>query len=147
MQDVKLTYGIPDIEIACATGANVNPSIFVGHQLIVLFLPADERLAVQELDQYASYATMLSDSDAWLIAILENEDWSPKVLSHRQSLACDGDGVAWRAFQRLLCHNSKFKRESGAVYLFARGGGLQRMWSGIGHADEVIGELRLPGDR
>jgi hypothetical protein len=35
-------------------------------------------------------------------------------------------------------------RESGATFLFTRGGNLHRYWHGPGHIDEVLAELKIP---
>ena len=33
------------------------------------------------------------------------------------------------------------RREEGATFLFGRGGALQRVWAGSGHAADVLDEL------
>lgn len=142
MDDVQLRYGIPDVELGCPKGGTVNPTTFVGHQLIVVFLPADEAAALQELGRYANYADELTDSDAWVLGIVQQEHPSTAIVTAGHGLVSDPDCSAWRAFERLLKRGENHDRDDGAVYLFGRGGALQKAWFGSGVADDVVRELR-----
>lgn len=144
MDEVRLRFGIPDLELGCPDGRTVNPATFVGHQLIVLFLPLKEAAAIRELGEYGRHAQQFSDNDAWLLNIVNEAKPSLAVRGGCHALAIDPRNEAWRAFERLAEHRRVHPREDGAVYLFARGGGLQRAWPGPGHAQDVVRELRSP---
>ena len=144
MEDLRLRFGIPDVELACPKGGSINPSTFVGHQLVVLFLPTDLAASISELADYASYAAELSATDAWILNIARKADSSLENRPECHALASDPDDKAWHAFLRLTRRREKSPREDGAVYLFGRGGGLQGFWPGAGHSADVIRELRQP---
>jgi peroxiredoxin len=146
MDEVKLRYGIPDLELPCAKGGTLSPATFVGHQLIVLFLPTNDSMAAAEIGDYARHAQALSDSDAWLLGIIETADPSSTVLEGCHALATDPQSVAWNAFGGLLKEATSQERADGAVYLFGRGGGLQRVWFGSGHAKDIVQELQHRSD-
>ena len=142
MDDVQLRYGIPDVELDCPKGGTVNPTTFVGHQLVIVFLPTDEAAALREIGDYASYSSELTANDAWVLGIVQQERPSAAIMAAGHGLVSDPDCSAWRAFQRLLKVAESHDRHDGAVYLFGRGGALQRAWLGSGFADDVVRELR-----
>ena len=144
MDEVRLRFGIPDIELSCPDGRSVNPSTFVGHQLVVLFLPLEEGAAVREIGDYASFAQDFLDNDAWVLNIVKEANPSFAVRGGCHALASDPNDEAWRAFGRLGERRRSRPRKGGAVYLFGRGGGLMRAWSGPGHARDVVRELHGP---
>jgi hypothetical protein len=131
-------FGIPDIELPCAKGGTVNPSFFVGHELVVLFCPSDRTAAAKELAQYNARADQLSYNDAWMVAVCDPVETLP---GSRITLAGDEDLRGWRTFCGRLDPAVQLPRDEGAVFLFGRGGCLQRMWEGTGHAADVVEEL------
>lgn len=144
MTAIRLRYGIPDIELPKAGGVVVNPADFAGHQLIVLFCPTAPDAAAKELDEYGGHAPEFCDNDAWIIGICADEIGAAGAACRACfSVAVDRGGVAWSAFMTLAKHIDEQRRESGAVFLFGRGGSLQRAWAGSGHANEVMAELKL----
>ena len=134
----KPNYGIPDIEFPLSKGGTVNPTNFIGHELIVLFCPLDRGAAARELADYNRYVDQFSYNDAWMIAV---SDDTAALPASRITIAADPDLEAWRAFNECLDPPERSSREEGAVFLFGRGGCLTRAWSGSGHANDVVGEL------
>ncbi len=144
MASIDLKFGIPDIELGCRSGARINPASFAGHELIVLFCPLDAYAAAQELAGYGKHCAEFVKRDAWLLTFAE----------HCNDLSVDGPGrvltipdperYAWVAFRDLTEHPEEMDRNSGAAFLFTRGGGLHRYWHGAGHVDDVLAELRMP---
>jgi hypothetical protein len=135
-EDIGLRYGVPDVEFGCAKGGTLNPSKFVGHQLLVLFLPTAEEAAVRELQSYSELARDFAENDAWLMGVAHESAPSPALVDRCQQ--------GWRAFERLLNPHEPHKREEGGAYLFGRGGNLQRAWFGPSHASDVVEELTRP---
>lgn len=131
-------FGIPDIDLPCAKGGTVNPSSFAGHELVVLFCPSDRQAAAKELADYNLHADQLAYNDAWMVAVCDPVETPP---ASRISLAGDKDSFGWRSFCGRLAPARQPSRDEGAVFLFGRGGCLQRMWEGSGHASEVTEEL------
>lgn len=131
-------YGIPDIELPLPKGGTVNPTNFVGHELVVLFCPLDRGAAARELADYDHYADQFSYNDAWMIAVCDDTDDLP---ASRIAIAGDPDLDAWRVFGESLDKPGRLSREEGAVFLFGRGGCLTRAWQGSGHVNDVVGEL------
>lgn len=131
-------FGIPDIDLPCATGGTVNPSFFVGHELVVLFCPSDRQAASKELADYNLHADQLAYNDAWMVAVCDPVETSP---GSRISLAGDTDFRGWLSFCERLDPDMRPSRDAGAVFLFGRGGCLQRMWEGPGHVTDVVEEL------
>lgn len=141
MPRAQVRFGIPDVKIACATGARFNPADFAGHHLVVLFLPADESDALRLLREFESRAEDLVDSDCWLLAVAYDETPSIDVVAACPAIAIDPKRSAWNAF-RVLVDRSKFPdRAEGGAFLFSRGGNLQRSWFGHVRADDVVQEL------
>jgi len=138
--DSELTFGIPDIELPWNRGGTVKPSCFAGHQLIVLFLPADAVQQAAELAAYEEFAPDFPETDAWFLSVGGN---LPSGLADRTNLpiALDQDGAAWRAFEKVANQASKLDRSKGATFLFTRGGAFHRAWPGQGHARELMDEL------
>ena len=145
MDDVQLRFGIPDLELNCVRGGTINPAAFVGHELTVLFLPADETAAIRQLQDYRQHAHHFSDCDAWVLDIVQEQEPSAAILAASPALALDPEHIAWNAFERLLSAGVRHPWQMGGVYLFGRGGGLQRAWFGTSGADEVVRELNAPG--
>lgn len=134
----KPNYGIPDIELLLPNGGTVNPTDFVGHELVVLFCPLDRDAAARELADYDRYADQFSFNDAWMIAVCDDTEALP---ASRITIAADPDLGAWRAFGECLDPPEQLPREDGAVFLFGRGGCVTRAWRGSGHANDVVKEL------
>lgn len=136
MQDTR-AYGIPDIELAGQHGATVNPSNFAGHDLIVLFCPAEPLAAASELASYNALADALAYNDAFMVAVCCAEAGSP---ASRILISPDSER-AWDAFGKCLDGTEHLRTGQGGVLLFGRGGCLRQTWHGTGHAGEVIRAL------
>lgn len=138
--DSELTFGIPDIELPWNRGGTVKPSCFAGHQLIVLFLPADAGQQAAELAAYEELAADFAETDAWFLSVGGN---LASGLADRTNIpiASDSEGVAWRAFEKVANRAPKLDRSEGAAFFFTRGGAFHRVWPGQGHAREVMDEL------
>ena len=137
----KLNFGIPDVDLTWSCGGTVNPSCFAGHQVAVLFLPTDPQRQAEEFRSYEKLGDDFAGSDAWFLVI----GTSPTEGDHKYKtpIAYDRDNIAWTAFTQLeRPDQSVLSRQEGGVFLFTRGGGLQRVWTGAGHADEVVHELK-----
>lgn len=147
MNGTHLKYGIPDIELPRLTGGSVNPACFAGHPLVVVFCPVDRTGEAEALQHHATYASDLASYDAWLITIHRNGDApAPGRLT---ASAGDPEDLAWTAFGELAGPAPQLCREEGATFLFGRGGSLERIWRGTGHAPEVLAELAgrgIPAD-
>jgi hypothetical protein len=144
MTAIDLRYGIPDIELGCAAGTKINPSCFAGHELIALFCPLDAVEAAQEIEAYRRHSAEFVERDAWLLTF-HDQCSDPSVDGPVRVLTIpDHDRRAWVAFRDLTGHSEEFDRNSGATFLFTRGGGLHRYWHGVGHVDEVLKELHIP---
>lgn len=125
--------GVPDIELAGAKGRTVNPSDFAGHDLVVLFCPADRQAAARELADYNALADALAYNDAYMVAVCEPEAGLP---ASRISVTTDAKR-AWEAFSNCLSKRERPSHDEGAVFLFGRGGCLRQVRPGVGHAKEV----------
>jgi len=125
---VHTRYGIPDIELQRTDGGTVNPADFIGHEIVVLFCPADQQAAARDVADYALHRKDLCDSDTWIIGICDEVE--PPCEQASFTMARDRDRLAWDAFQGLLEPRKRTPREEGAVFLFDRGGGLRRSWAG-----------------
>lgn len=141
MNALDLKFGIPNMELGCASGAKVNPSSFAGHDLVVLFCPLDMSAASDEIAAFREHSAEFVERDAWLLTIAEvagdlAEDGDGRVLT-----IPDAGRQAWVAFRDLTPHAEKLDRESGATFLFSRGGNLHRYWHGPGHVADVLAEL------
>ena len=142
-QEIQLRCGIPDVDLACASGGTINPASFAGHRLIVLFLPDNESAASRELEDYSRCAADFVACDAWLLPV--SNQHMASAASHAVPLvtAIDPEQIAWAAFQR-LAKGARYEREDGAVFLFGRGGDLDQAWFGRGNAHKVASELKRP---
>lgn len=134
----KPNYGVPDIQLPMLKGGTVNPTDFIGHELVVLFCPLDRGAAAREVADYDRHVDQLSFNDAWIIAVHDDPEI---LLASRIQVAGDPDLRAWRAFSKCLDSPELTSREEGAVFLFGRGGCLTRAWPGSGHASDVVKEL------
>jgi hypothetical protein len=137
----ELKFGIPNLDLQWTCGGTVNPSCFAGHQLLVLFLPVDERQQSDEFHSYEQVSDELSGTDAWFLVVAAasgNGGQKQKV-----PVALDPTGRAWAAFNKVA--NVKLDRAEGAAFLFTRGGAFHRVWPGRGHAAEVVRELLSRG--
>lgn len=135
-----LNYGIPDVALARVGGGSVNPSYFVGHPLVVVFCPVDQAAEAHELREFAKRACQLVSYDAWLITIHRNGAAPAQEPGCPAASAIDPHDLAWAAFLDIADANT-LKRDEGATFLFGRGGSLQHVWPGSGHAARVIDEL------
>lgn len=136
----ELNFGMPNVDLTWSCGGTVNPSCFAGHQLVVLFLPTDERQQVTEFQSYDKVADELAGTDAWFLVVGKESGTSePGSVP----IAFDPDEKAWKAFTKLAKINPD--RTAGAVFLFTRGGALHHAWPGPGHASEVVRELLSRG--
>jgi hypothetical protein len=132
-----LNFGIPDVDLPLGCGGKVNPSNFAGHQLVVLFLPADSEKQAAEFDSYERLFTELSHTDAWFVLVASEPCARPDATTR---IASDPDDKAWRAFKE-VAGDANLDRQSGAAFFFTRGGAFHRLWAGPGHAREVAEEL------
>ena len=140
----KLKFGIPDLELRCASGDTINPSNFAGHALIAVFLPDDPGMAMMELRQLRKTCAELANHDGWIIAF-SNDGQPVEPGSTARILTIPDPGRrAWTAFRDLTDCPETIDRGSGATFLFTRGGSLHRYWPGTGHADDVLQELCAP---
>lgn len=137
MVDTKTPYGIPSVELERLDGGTVNPASFIGHELVVLFCPADADAAAHDVADYARHTKEFCDSDAWIIGICKDEAPPCEHGAGSLTMVHDHNGLAWNAFENLLGGEEQASREAGAVFLFDRGGSLRRAWAGPGHAAEV----------
>lgn len=135
----ELNFGIPDVDLPWSCGGTVNPSCFAGHQLFVLFLPADQRRQAAEIKSYDALADAFTGTDAWFLVIGRPETFP--LLQRSAPIAFDPEGAAWSAFDRLAEGKLTSKRDEGGAFLFTRGGALHRVWNGPGHAAELVQEL------
>lgn len=131
------TLGVPDIELVGAKGRTVNPSDFAGHDLVVLFCPADRQAAARELAEYNRSAEVLAYNDAYMIAVCDSHAGAP---ASRISVATDAEH-AWNVFGKCLSERERLTYEEGVVLLFGRGGCLRKVWQGVGHASDVAQAL------
>ena len=138
-------YGIPDVELQRPGGVTVNPADFAGHQLVVLFCPADREAAALDVADYALHMKDLCDTDAWIIGICDEKEPRCGHGASSFTMARDSERLAWDAFQNLLGPRDRTSRDEGAVFLFDRGGGLRRSWAGSGHASDVARAVRQRG--
>jgi len=136
----ELKFGIPDLDLQWTCGGTVNPSCFAGHQLLVLFLPADERQQFAEFESYEQLSGELAGTDAWFLVIGGERAEGAK---RKVPVALDPKGQAWAAFNKVA--NVRLERKEGAAFLFTRGGAFHRVWPGHGHASEVVDELLSRG--
>jgi hypothetical protein len=144
MAPTQLKFGIPDLELGCTSGKKNNPATFAGHELIALLCPLDAAAAAQEREAYWVHRAEFVERDAWLLTFADQcGDLSVDGPSRLLTIP-DGDRHAWVAFRGLTLHPEEFDRGNGAIFLFTRGGSLHRYWSGSGHVDEVLAELRTP---
>ena len=133
----ELNFGVPDLDLNWTCGGTVNPSCFVGHPLVVLFLPVAMEEAVAELESFDAVSEEFFGLDAWCLVVAR------KKLSgsaHSGPIALDANDSAWTRFTRLA--KIETARERGGIFLFTRGGALHRVWQGRGHAREVLAELQ-----
>lgn len=144
MNTVDLRFGIPNIEIGCPSGAKINPSTFAGHELIVLFCPLDADRAGKEIGAYLSHSDEFVAHDAWLLTFAEH--WNDLAIDGGSRILAipDRECRAWAAFRDLAWRGESMHRDSGATFLFTRGGSLHHYWPGTGHVDEVLAELVKP---
>ncbi|HJP68221.1 MAG TPA: hypothetical protein VJ846_04905 [Sphingomicrobium sp.] len=147
MHPTALKFGIPDLELGCSSGTKVNPASFAGHELIALFCPLDPAAAGQEIATYRKHCAEFVERDAWLLTFAE--DFGDLSLEgvERVLMISDPERRAWVAFRNLTAHPQEMDRDSGATFLFTRGGGLHRYWHGAGHVEDVLSELRIPASQ
>ena len=137
MEPTSTHHGIPDIELEGFGGGLVNPANFIGHELVVLFCALDQEASRRDMAEYALHMEELSDSDAWLIAICDDEATACEQGTLSIAMAQDPERAAWDLFLDLLEPGERASRTDGAVYLFGRGGALRASWRGPGHASDV----------
>lgn len=142
MNAIDLSFGIPNIELGCASGAKVNPSSFAGHELVVLFCPLGVEAASEEIAAFRAHSAEFVERDAWLLTIAECGDDLSVDGGGRVLTIPDQGRQAWAAFRSLTPRSDELERESGATFLFNRGGNLHRYWPGRGHVADVLAELR-----
>jgi peroxiredoxin len=140
-----LRYGIPDIELERAGGGTVNPSSFVGHELVVFFCPADPMEAAAEIASYAQRAEDFANCGAWLIGVRSGDFPDVTAAQDPITIALDPSGAGWAAFESLLEPAARTEEAAGGTFLFYRGGRLGRACQGPGHAAGVLDQLRARG--
>jgi peroxiredoxin len=133
-----LNFGIPDVDLPLRGGGTVNPSCFAGHQLVVLFLPADATQRAEEFESYDGLSNELSHTDAWFVVVASEPFSRPHAKTR---IASDPGDKAWRMFKE-VAGDATLDRQSGAAFFFTRGGAFHRVWAGPGHAREVADELQ-----
>lgn len=138
---LPLKYGIPDIELPRAVGGTVNPSCFAGHALAVVFCPTDRAAEVRELDDYARHASQFTGYDAWVLTVGGAAANPSASEACPVAAASDPDGRAWDAFRAIAGPPFPLRREDGATFLFGRGGALQHVRTGPGHAADLRNQL------
>ena len=132
-------HRLPDIRLRRAEGGEVSPADFVGHELIVLFPPVDDRAARQELEDYCRCFPELDKLDAWLLAVFDRHDApTPAGIT----VVHDVNGAAWRALTECAGQQVGLSQDKGAAFVFSRGGSLQKVLGGTGRSAEVLEELR-----
>lgn len=144
MSAAHLKFGVPDIDLPRADGSTINPSVFAGHALLVVFFPTAFEREAAELAEYGKLSPPLSAFDCWLVTVREQAIDEQSVEKRLPVAAIDPDGSAWAAFRAIVSPELELERSEGATFLFARGGSLDRVWPGIGHAKEVMAELAHP---
>jgi len=137
----ELKFGIPDIDLQWTCGGSVNPSCFAGHQLLVLFLPTDVRRQSAEFDSYEKLSDEIAGTDAWFLVVGATSAQGQQ--QRKVPVALDPTGKAWAAFNKVA--KVRLDRAEGAAFLFTRGGAFHRVWTGQGHAPEVVRELLSRG--
>jgi len=142
MLAAELNFGVPNIDLPWSCGGTANPSCFVGHQLLVLFLPTDEREQAAEIESYEILAAELAGTDAWFLVVGTDDPKTSPTSSI--PIALDPNGKAWQVFNK-VAKGVNLDRSKGAVFLFTRGGAFHRVWSGQGHSSEVVQELLSRG--
>ena len=131
----ELSRPVPDIEFSWTCGGTVNPRCFVGHQLLVLFLPERMEDAAAELAAYDALADEFAGFDAWFLVV-----GNDPLPSRATPIALDQSGAGWTAFSELT--GDPLTRSDGATFLFTKGGALHCVWSGPGHAGDALAELQ-----
>ena len=143
MLETRTRYGLPDIVLPRLGGGCVNPSSFVGHDLLVVFCPEEKVAALATLSELSERACDLADRDTWLLAIVADAQTqlpdSPSTCSI--TVATDADGSAWSAFQTLVEDKAGSAAREGGAYLFSRGGAIAGFWPGTGHVGDVLREI------
>lgn len=132
MQDAQ-AYGVPNIDLAGQHGRAVNPADFAGHELVMLFCPAEKKTGAAEMAAYNGLADALAYNDAYMVAICGSDGGAPAS----RILVSNDTERAWDAVVQCLDGTNKLDPDEGAVLLFGRGGCLTKVWRGAGHADEV----------
>lgn len=145
MMITPLKFGIPNIDLTCSPEMSINPSAFAGHHLVALFCPTDEDQAAREIEAYRRRARDLVSEDAWILAFGDQCSRVPQI--GQPLMIADADRRAWVAFRDLADSPEALDRADGAVFLFTRGGGLQRYWHGSGHVQDVLEELQRPASQ
>lgn len=144
MSPTRLRFGIPDIELLRTEGGKVNPGWFAGNALVVVFCPNASDAEASELSDYSKRSPDLNEFGAWLLTVSGSQS-VPELKSQRpKAISYDPDGIAWTAFCDIAPPALKLDRKNGATFLFGRGGSLQQIWVGPGHAADVINELAQP---
>lgn len=144
MSEAHLRFGIPDIGLPRPGGGTVNPSAFAGHVLVVVFCPATLEREETELAEYRKLSPALSAYDGWLVTVSKHAIDEQPTEQHSTAAALDPEGGAWAEFCEIAPPELELDRSEGATFLFARGGSLERVWPGAGHASDVIEELARP---
>lgn len=144
MSTTRLRFGIPDIELPRTEGGKVNPGWFAGHVLVVVFCPNAPDAEASELSDYIKRGCDLNEYGAWLLTVSGSATVPERQSQCPTATSYDPDGIAWRAFCDIAPPALKLDREKGATFLFGRGGSLQQVWVGPGHAADVINELAQP---
>jgi hypothetical protein len=133
----------PDIWLQCEQGSPVNPAAFAGHELVVLFCPTSHDYAAREISSYLKHAESFTCRDAWVLIFADNANTLAKQ-GQGMRIVADPERKAWVLFRDLTEEPEALDRADGAVFYFARGGGLSRYWQGSGHVRQVLKEVSLP---
>src|SRR5689334_13616199 len=116
MASPALRYGIPDIQLPRLGGGTINPSVLVGHELVLFFCPAEPEQATAEISAYVRRLPDFEAAGAWVMAILPG----PASLETAPDLAIgqDPEGAAWAAFESLLEPSERSAEVRGGAFLF-----------------------------
>lgn len=132
-------FGVPKASVVAVDGKVVDLSVFAGHPLILAFCPVGACGAAGLLHDLSNLADNIAANDAWVIGITD-DPLPPGADDLRLLLARDPDARLYA----ILCDHLREPSgdlSHGAVFLFGRGGNLQRYWAGQPDAKEVVEEL------
>jgi peroxiredoxin len=132
-------FGVPKASVVTVDGKVLDLSVFAGHPLILAFCPSGACGAAGLLYDFSNLADRIAANDAWAIGITD-DPLPPGADDLHLLLARDPDARLYA----MLCDHLREQGadlSQGAVFLFGRGGNLQRYWAGQPDAKEVVEQL------